>query len=493
VNDLFPHGFLGSVVLILLRQNHGEPAGSSSRNDSDLMYRICLRQDMSNNGMPGFMVCSQLSFFFADDTTLLFRSCDHLGDRFFYFFHTDLHAVSSGCQERSFIQHVFNVRRGKSRRSSGQDLRIDSFCQRLVSGMDPEDFFSSYDIRDPDDDLTVESARTQQCRVKYIRTVGRSQDDDSCVLCEAIHFDQQLVEGLFPFIVSAAKTCASLTTYRIDLIDEYDTRSILLSLIEQVSYTGCSDADKHFNEVGTTDGKERHTGFSGSRLGNIRFTGSRRTYQQDSLRDPCPQTVIFSRMTEKINDFFQFLFFFLQTCDVLKGDLAQITALLQLGSALAKGHRLASSATLVHDEDEEHHHDADHDQRRQQTDPDGFLLRLVAVEFQRALVHLRHDIRIINIAQIHGAVDVGIHGLPIVQLSRHLRLRHIDAFHLLVLQIVDHRGCLDFFFFLRRIAVVEPYHGQNESKDDHIDPDIFRNFFQVFFPPDTVFSCLYFL
>ena len=126
--------------------------------------------------------------------------------------------------------------------------------------------------------------------------------------------------------MSAAKTCASLTTYRIDLIDEYDTRSILLSLIEQVSYTGCSDADKHFNEVGTTDGKERHTGFSGSRLGNIRFTGSRRTYQQDSLRDPCPQTVIFSRMTEKINDFFQFLFFFLQTCDVLKGDLAQITA-----------------------------------------------------------------------------------------------------------------------------------------------------------------------
>ena len=112
---------------------------------------------MSNNGMPGFMVCSQLSFFFADDTTLLFRSCDHLGDRFFYFFHTDLHAVSSGCQERCFIQHVFNIRRGKSRRSSGQNLRIDSFCQRLVSGMDPEDFFSSYDIRDPDDDLTVES------------------------------------------------------------------------------------------------------------------------------------------------------------------------------------------------------------------------------------------------------------------------------------------------------------------------------------------------
>ena len=132
--------------------------------------------------------------------------------------------------------------------------------------MDAENLFSAYDIRNADDDLTVESARTQQRRIQYVRPVCRSQDDDACVFCESVHFDQQLVQRLFPFIVAAAKTCASLTSYRIDLIDKDDAGRVLLGLLEQISDTGCADADEHFDEVGTADGKERHSGFSCRRL-----------------------------------------------------------------------------------------------------------------------------------------------------------------------------------------------------------------------------------
>ncbi len=173
---------------------------------------------MSNNGMPGFMVCSQL------------RSSSLMTRLFFSGPAITLVIASSISSIRIFMPFLLAARSAASFSmfsiSAGENPGVllartfgstpsPAACFWNGSGR----FLSSYDIRDPDDDLTVESARTQQCRVKYIRTVGRSQDDDSCVLCEAIHFDQQLVEGLFPFIVSAAKTCASLTTYRIDLID----------------------------------------------------------------------------------------------------------------------------------------------------------------------------------------------------------------------------------------------------------------------------------
>ena len=53
-------------------------------------------------------------------------------------------------------------------------------------------------------DLAVESPGAKQRRVKHIRTVGRCYDDDAVITFEPIHFDQQLVQGLFPLIVTAA-------------------------------------------------------------------------------------------------------------------------------------------------------------------------------------------------------------------------------------------------------------------------------------------------
>ena len=52
-------------------------------------------------------------------------------------------------------------------------------------------------------DLAVETTRSQQCWIKYIGAVGSRDDDHTIVHFKTIHLYQQLVECLFPLIVSA--------------------------------------------------------------------------------------------------------------------------------------------------------------------------------------------------------------------------------------------------------------------------------------------------
>ena len=56
-----------------------------------------------------------------------------------------------------------------------------------------KNFLSSSDIRSADYDLTIKTARTHNCRIKDIHTVGRCHDDDSLVDSETIHLNKHLV------------------------------------------------------------------------------------------------------------------------------------------------------------------------------------------------------------------------------------------------------------------------------------------------------------
>ncbi len=49
---------------------------------------------------------------------------------------------------------------------------------------------------------------------------------------KSIHFNKQLVKRLFTLIMTAAKTCATLTTYCINFINENNTRSIFLRVFK---------------------------------------------------------------------------------------------------------------------------------------------------------------------------------------------------------------------------------------------------------------------
>ena len=115
-----------------------------------------------------------------------------------------------------------------------------------------EYFFSFIQVGQVDVYLAVETSGAQQCLVQYIHTVGCGKDDDTAVGTEPVHFRQQLVQGVFAFIVTAhGGSFSTGASYGIDFIDEYDARCFLFGLTEQVADAGSTYADKHFHKVGT--------------------------------------------------------------------------------------------------------------------------------------------------------------------------------------------------------------------------------------------------
>jgi hypothetical protein len=109
---------------------------------------------------------------------------------------------------------------------------------------------TSFAVRAVDDDLPVEAPRAQQRRVEDVGAVRCSNEDDAAVDVESVHLDEHLVEGLLALVVTTAETGATVTTHRVDLVDEDDRRRVGLGLLEQVPDPGRADPDEHLDEVG---------------------------------------------------------------------------------------------------------------------------------------------------------------------------------------------------------------------------------------------------
>ena len=77
--------------------------------------------------------------------------------------------------------------------------------------------------------------------------------------------------------MTAAYACASLTTDSVDFIDKYDARRIFLSLLEQITHTRGTDADKHFDKVGAADAEKRYSRLACYCSGEQSFTGTWRS------------------------------------------------------------------------------------------------------------------------------------------------------------------------------------------------------------------------
>ena len=97
--------------------------------------------------------------------------------------------------------------------------------------------FSALNVRIAHKYLSVKSARTKKCRVKYITSVCCSHNNNRIVILKAVHFNKKLVKGLLTLVMTAAKACASLSAHCVDLVYKDDSRSVFLSLLKKISYS----------------------------------------------------------------------------------------------------------------------------------------------------------------------------------------------------------------------------------------------------------------
>ena len=73
-----------------------------------------------------------------------------------------------------------------------------------------QNLFTSFNIRTTHSNFTVKTTRSQNGSVQDVYAVGCGHNDDSFIYTESIHFNQQLIQGLFPLIVPASEGCRNL-------------------------------------------------------------------------------------------------------------------------------------------------------------------------------------------------------------------------------------------------------------------------------------------
>ena len=149
--------------------------------------------------------------------------------------------------------------------------------------------FASLHIRRIDHDLAIKPARAKQRAVEHLGPVRCRQHDHAHVGLESIHAHQQLIQGLFPFVVHHAHLHAALAADGIEFVDEDDAGGLCLGLLEQVAHARRAHADEHFHELAAADREERHMGFAGHGAGQQRLARARRPDQQHPLGNLRPQ------------------------------------------------------------------------------------------------------------------------------------------------------------------------------------------------------------
>ena len=234
--------------------------------------------------------------------------------------HVDQTLAGASGEQGRFIDQVGQIGTGHSRRSTCKNVRLDVRRKRYLAHVHDKNLFPATDVRQRDNHLTVKTTRTHQCRIKDVRTVGRSDHDDTDTGLEAVHLNQHLVQCLFAFVIATAQTRSTLAADRIKLVDKNDARRMLLGILEHVAHSCRTHTDKHFNEIGARNREERHFGFAGNRLGQQGFTGTGVADEQYAFGNAAAQLLEFGRIAQKINQFGDFLLGFVATGNIGKGD-----------------------------------------------------------------------------------------------------------------------------------------------------------------------------
>ena len=330
-----------------------------------------------------------------------------------------------------------------------------------------EDLLTTTHVWQRNDHLAVETAGTQQGRVQHVRTVGGGDDDYALIALKTVHLDQQLIQGLLTFIVTAAQSGTTVTTYRINFIDKDDTGRMLLGLFEHVAHTGGTDTDEHFHEIGTGDGEKRHLGLTGNGLGQQGFTGTGRTDHQHTTGDLATEFLELARVTQEFHQLRHIILGLFHPGHIIEGDLDLILTQ-QTGAALAKGHRATATTAALHLAHKEDPH-ADQQQHREPGNEDlgqqALFLRRLGIHGHTVVEQIRYQARIIRrvgaetLSVAHPAIDC-------IALNAH-------ALYPSILHIPDKLGILQRLGSGTRLTKIAEHRHQNEGDDDP-KQDIFR-------------------
>jgi len=336
-----------------------------------------------------------------------------------------------------------------------------------------QDLFATANIGQRNDHLPVEAARAQQRRIQNVGTVGRRDDDHARLPFEAVHFDEQLVQGLFPFVVATAHPGTALAADGIDLIDKDDAWRMLLRLLEHVPHPGRTDADEHLDEVRAGNREERHFRFARDRLCKQGLAGTRRADHQHAFRDVATELLELRGVAQEIDEFrYLFLGLVAPATSANDSEFALSSSILA-STCRTKTPRHAAALHLPHEE----HPNADQQQHREPRHEDAhqeglLLLRLARVHHDARADQIGHHPDVLNARRVHRDLPPFLRGSA-HETSVYRRFGDAPSTSLLEKLGVLHRVGRH----LPRVELVE-YRHQHDA-NDHPDREILEEIIQL--------------
>ena len=99
--------------------------------------------------------------------------------------------------------------------------------------------------------MTIKTTGAQQGWIQHIRAIGSCQHDYCFTSSKAIQFGEDLVQGLFAFIITTPQTGTSGTANTVQFVNKDNTGCTFLRGAKQLTYPGVTLADKDLDKLGT--------------------------------------------------------------------------------------------------------------------------------------------------------------------------------------------------------------------------------------------------
>lgn len=201
------------------------------------------------------------------------HSLENLGVDLFCFNIDNVHLFTDALKGRLSAERS-NVRTHETVSVSCNCFKVHSFVKLHVFSVDSQDFKTTDLVRDTNIDLPIKTTEPSEGGVERVRPVGGSNNNDVSSSLEAVHEGEQLRDHSS---LHLTVHLLSVRSDRIDLVDEYNSRTIFFSLLESLSKVALGLSCHLRHDLRTIDEEEECTSFIRHCTGDQSFSRTRRT------------------------------------------------------------------------------------------------------------------------------------------------------------------------------------------------------------------------
>ena len=315
------HEATAVAVTVLLGEAEGDAHRLAARDDRDLVQWVGVLEQQLQDGVAGLVVRGGFALLLLDAAALVRASPADLVAGFLEVGVLDEVLLGHGRDDRALVDQRREVGAAEHGRGLGNAGEVHIRPHLHLLRVHGKDLGAALDIGQRNLDRAVESARARERGVEHVEPVGAGDHDDLVAGFEAVHLDEDRIEGLLTLIMAAAVEAAAATaTNRIDLVEEDDAGGVFLRLLEEVADAARAHADEHLDEVRARDREEGGIGLASNRLGEHRLAAAGRAREQHAARDSAAQARELLGVLEELDDLADFLLGFLDAGHVLERD-----------------------------------------------------------------------------------------------------------------------------------------------------------------------------